>query len=775
MNQPAMRVLCVTPSLRAGGEESQTAILLPGLRRRGIDARLLALDFGGPFVAPLREAGVPLEVLGMRHQLDLAPLARSPIVRAFAPEVILSRSVSGAYVGHLIARWRGAGHVFNDHIPVGVPQVPRRVAMLRLLAPRFQSVVIVSEDQRPVWLERGASSEQIVLIPNGVEARSASGARAEVRRELGLPDTAVVAVAVSSLRPAKRVPDFVRAVRKARERRPELIGVIVGDGAERSAVERAADGDPAIHLLGERDDVPRILEAADMLVNTSATEAMPMAMLEAMAAGLPVLATEVNQISDLVVDGETGVLVPPANPDALADELVALAGDPDRRCEMGCAGHRRCVERWGAERMIDSYLDVLERARSAATRRPARQSELAFEAGGAAQAPEPRGAAQAPEPRGAALASAFLRYLDRRRWVTWERTSSEADVLTVTNAWPDSDWPSYAPFIRVTVDRLADAGVNSDLVYIRGYKGQHVYLMACVAMALLPLTRRGKYRLVHSHGGETAIAARCFWAAPVLGTYWGVDLLGPAVGGRATRLKFLLTSRLMRLQAPLMSATTTKTREMERVLPKRARRRNWVIPDGIDDAQFVPADRLEARSALAWAPEDHVVITVSRRSPEKRVWLAEEAAELAAREIPDLRWRLVTGVPPEDMPLYYNAADVLLHTAAAEGSPNAIKEALACNLPVVATEAGDIAEVLEGVEPSALCAADPQALAAALVCILRQGRRSNGRERIAPLRAAVATARTLECYRSLGAPAPAPARAPAPASAPAPEDPPGLA
>jgi glycosyltransferase involved in cell wall biosynthesis len=270
-------------------------------------------------------------------------------------------------------------------------------------------------------------------------------------------------------------------------------------------------------------------------------------------------------------------------------------------------------------------------------------------------------------------------------------------------------------------------------------------------MALLPLARRGKYKLVHSHGGESALVARFFWGAPVLATYWGSDLLGPRYGGRGTRLKSVLRSRLLRLHARLMTATTTKTSEMERVLPRAVQRRNWVIPDGVDPSQFKPVDGARARAALGWPADVRIVISAGSGGM-KRHWLAEQAVELAARELPGLRWHALTAVPPEDMPLYYNAADLLLHTSFSEGSPNVIKEAHACQLPVASTQVGDIADLLEGVEPSALCDDRPEALAHEIVRILRDGRRSNGREQLHRLGIDTATARTIDCYRSVGAP-----------------------
>jgi glycosyltransferase involved in cell wall biosynthesis len=189
---------------------------------------------------------------------------------------------------------------------------------------------------------------------------------------------------------------------------------------------------------------------------------------------------------------------------------------------------------------------------------------------------------------------------------------------------------------------------------------------------------------------------------------------------------------------------------MERVLPRAVQRRNWVIPDGVDPSRFKPIDRGKARAALGWPTEVPIVISAGSGAM-KRHWLAKQAVDLAAHDLPGLRWYALTNVLPEDMPLYYSAADVLLHTSCSEGSPNVIKEAIACDLPVASTAVGDVAALLDGIEPSAVCDDRPESLAREVVRIAREGRRSNGGEQAESLGIAVATARMLHCYRSLGA------------------------
>jgi teichuronic acid biosynthesis glycosyltransferase TuaC len=320
----------------------------------------------------------------------------------------------------------------------------------------------------------------------------------------------------------------------------------------------------------------------------------------------------------------------------------------------------------------------------------------------------------------------------------------------VTNAWPHPEHPTLGTFVRYAVDSLLAQEVRSDVLFVRGYRGWHAYLLGCAAMALLPITARDKYRLVHSHGGETALIACFYRRAPVLASYWGSDILGPQYEALSDRVRGFVRSRILRAHSLLLTATTTKSNEMACALPKCAQSRNWVIPDGVNRAHFSPIDRDEARRKLGWPLDEITVISVGRRDPVKRLWLAEQATALAARQIKGLRWRVLSAVSPHEMPLHYNAADCLIHTSASEGSPNVVKEALACNLPVVATPAGDIRELLAGVTHCAVCPPQPDLLAREVVRCVTGRPRTNGRDQSRHLDLNQTTARTLQCYACLG-------------------------
>jgi glycosyltransferase involved in cell wall biosynthesis len=351
-------------------------------------------------------------------------------------------------------------------------------------------------------------------------------------------------------------------------------------------------------------------------------------------------------------------------------------------------------------------------------------------------------------------ARSVLDWLNRRKLVTWEHREEGARLLMITNIWPHEEQPAYGPFVEYSVEGVRSQGVACDVLFIRGYRGPATYLAGGLASLVLPLAYPKRYFLVHCHGGETALAARFFLGAPVLASYLGTDILGTQVGGGlGLRIKCWLRSVVLRRHAALMSATTTKSVEMETLLTPSARSRNAVIPDGVDRERFRPVDRDLARTELGWSSDTANILFAGRvEAVEKRLWLAEQAVALARSQVPKIKLRVVSGVQPSQMPLYYTAADCLLHTSVSEGSPNIVKEALACNLPVVATPAGDVCDLLTGVDACEMCEADASALAGALVDILRLNRRSNGREHTEHLSSDSIARKTVDLYRALGFP-----------------------
>jgi teichuronic acid biosynthesis glycosyltransferase TuaC len=334
-----------------------------------------------------------------------------------------------------------------------------------------------------------------------------------------------------------------------------------------------------------------------------------------------------------------------------------------------------------------------------------------------------------------------------RRLVTFVHRDRGAEVLIATNVWPEPARPVYGVFVQRQVESLRAAGVRCDVLYVRGYASALAYPLAALRFFFSSITWRGRYRLIHTHAGETALAARFHAGTPIVASYFGDDLLGDRDADGALGPGARVRTTVLRAHSQLLSATITKSREMAAVLPPRARRRNHVIPNGVRLDLFRPLDRDEARARLGWSDEPVALFAATKpQSPAKRLWLAERACGLAG-----VRLHLASGVPPEEMPTLMSAADCLLVTSAVEGSPNVVKEALMCNLPVVATRVGDIPERIERVEPSWLCPPDAEAFAAALRACVAAGDRSNGRDAAGELDERHIAQRIIEVYREVSA------------------------
>jgi teichuronic acid biosynthesis glycosyltransferase TuaC len=328
------------------------------------------------------------------------------------------------------------------------------------------------------------------------------------------------------------------------------------------------------------------------------------------------------------------------------------------------------------------------------------------------------------------------------------RLDADADILVVTSGWPHDDEPrhpdapSYGIFLQRQIQSLRVLGYRFDVLFIRGFASTAAYAHA--ARRLFGPGRR--YRLLHAHGGEAAVPAIVFRRAPILISYCGDDLLGTPKADGSIPLPSRLRRTLIGQTAWFARKTITKSQELEDHLPRRLRRRNTVIPNGVDTTVFNPRPRDEVRAELGWPVDEPVVLFAADPAiPRKRYALAEAACA----RIPGARLHVGHGVDPSVMPLLMNAADCLLLTSSREGSPNVVKEALMCNLPVVSTAAGDVSELLAGIHPSAVCPAEPAALAEALAPILADRPRSNGREKADVLSSEAIAKRLAALYDSL--------------------------
>lgn len=293
-------------------------------------------------------------------------------------------------------------------------------------------------------------------------------------------------------------------------------------------------------------------------------------------------------------------------------------------------------------------------------------------------------------------------------------------VLFVTNMWPSPEKPWHGTFVAALKDGLELVGVEVDVLEIRGWERRSAYLRTGAWVAAL--NARGiPHDLVHAHYGHSGVVARMQLRAPLVLSYCGDDLLGTvaADGGRTRRS--LVEASVFRQLSRVCRATITRTRAMQERLPLRARGRDFIVPSPVDLARFQPGSRDGARRSIGWPEDEQVALFVGDPAvAAKNFPLAQEAARLAAQERPGLRLEIASNVPHDEMPVLLRAADALLFTSRSEGSPNAVKEAMAAELPIVSTPVGDVSERLDGVDGCVVKPPSAAALAQGLLEVLGQ-------------------------------------------------------
>ncbi|MEW6770825.1 MAG: glycosyltransferase family 4 protein [Bacillota bacterium] len=335
----------------------------------------------GEMLAAAAEVGAKVFPIPLQGELDLLRDARavfqlSRVLRRERVNILHAHSAKAGLVGRLAALYARTPVVFftvhNSIFYAEWPAYKRGFFALaeKMLARRTHRIITVSEALRRELIAReGLEPDQVVTVYNGVNPGEfqVAESREALRRRLGLPAEGPVVGTVTRLAPQKGLRYLIEAAALfPPEERP--VFVVVGDGPLRAELQELAEKSGVSSrfvFTGVRRDVPQVLGALDLLVLPSVTEGLGLILLEAMAASLPVVATAVGGVPEVVLDGETGVLVPPRDPAALAGAIAGLLRAPERARRLGAAGRERVARLFTVERMVGQVSGLYREALAA--------------------------------------------------------------------------------------------------------------------------------------------------------------------------------------------------------------------------------------------------------------------------------------------------------------------------------------------------------------------------------------------------------------------------
>ena len=358
------RVLQVVLSLNPGGTERLVLELARRLHRE-LPMAVCCLDAEGAWASELTSAGIEVRALG--RPAGFVPSVGSAVAAVASQHraTVLHCHHYSPFVYGALARLRHPRLkvIYTEHgrLSDAPPSRKRRLANA-VFGMLPSAVYAVSRELREHLLEEGFSPRLAGVIYNGIDVGPQPGheQRAAIRTQLNVPDDTLVIGTIARLDPVKDLGTLITAV--ALLERPALL-VIVGDGPEADALRREASRvgiDDRVRFLGQRNDARAWLAGCDVYVNSSISEGVSLTILEAMAAGLPVVATRVGGTVE-VVDAASGTLVPPRDPRRLAEAIAGLQASPAARRSLGEGARRRVEAQFTLDRMVAEYRQVYER------------------------------------------------------------------------------------------------------------------------------------------------------------------------------------------------------------------------------------------------------------------------------------------------------------------------------------------------------------------------------------------------------------------------------
>jgi glycosyltransferase involved in cell wall biosynthesis len=361
-----------------GGSERHLLTLLPALADRGIDVSMVVLEAPGaePFLGALANAGIVHQAIDAGPNLSPSAVARLvSLLRHHKPDLVHTHLVHADLYGQVAARLTGRVGISTVHSEHCIRSGAVYRSAARIGGHLARHTIAISDHvARAVVGTRTAPAARVAVIPYGIDAERwfvGPEDRKRFRRALGMDDDGLIVGIASRLIAGKGHEHLVRSIAAVRRSSVPVALFIAGDGPTRPALEdlcRRENVGDYVSFLGFVEDVAGFMAATDVVVfptQPELGEGFGLAALEAMAAGRPVIATRVASLPEVVVDGQSGLLVEPGDVGALSDALIMLATDPERCRNFGILGRQRAVEAFSLDSMVsalvDLYTEVMDR------------------------------------------------------------------------------------------------------------------------------------------------------------------------------------------------------------------------------------------------------------------------------------------------------------------------------------------------------------------------------------------------------------------------------
>ena len=355
-----IKVVLIIPTLDRSGAEKQLTLLATRLPREEFDVRVIALTRGGPYAADLDAAGVPTTVLHKRGKFDPIAFWRlSRLLKRLRPDIVHTWLFAANAYGRLLVGKRPRPKLIISERCVDSWKSGWQHWLDRKLISCTERMIGNSESVAAFYRDRGFPGDRITVIPNAIELQKTENLdRDKLLAEFGIPAGAPVVGFVGRLARQKRLDHLIWAMELLAHLDENAHFLLVGDGPERDRLvnfTRRIGLEDRIRFAGHRDDVERLLQVVDLFWLASEFEGQSNSVMEAMAAGLPVIASDIPPNRELVVDRETGFLVNPGDRAAFAQTARGLLTDLEMARQMGQMGRERMQSSFSVEKMVSAH------------------------------------------------------------------------------------------------------------------------------------------------------------------------------------------------------------------------------------------------------------------------------------------------------------------------------------------------------------------------------------------------------------------------------------